>query len=81
MIAWLQHIIQELNDYAGLLSLLAVLAAIVVPWCIYRMTQRAHKRELRHELEAMEEDIRWAFTPEERQLNIRKRKLEKDLKE
>lgn len=76
---WIQKIISELNNYAGLFSLLAVVVAIVVPWIIYRKTQKAHKQELQNELEAMEEDMRWAFSSEERQMNIRKRKLEKDL--
>ncbi len=79
MIEWFRHIISELNNYAGLFSLLAVVVAIVVPWIIYRKTQKAHKQELQNELEAMEEDMRWAFSSEERQMNIRKRKLEKDL--
>lgn len=52
MIEWLKHIIEELNNYAGLLSLLAVIAAIVVPWIIYRKTAKSHKQEMINEYKA-----------------------------
>ena len=42
-----QHIINALNDYAGLLSLLAVVAAIVVPICIYKRNRKNELQRLK----------------------------------
>lgn len=43
---WL-HIIGFLNDYVGVLSLLAVLAAIIVPVCIYKKNRKNELQRLK----------------------------------
>ena len=42
-----ENIIDVLNEYAGLFSLLAVIAAIVVPICIYKVNRRNELRRLK----------------------------------
>ena len=44
--------IESLNNYAGLFSLLAVLSAIVVPIVIYKKERKAEKLSMKDELEA-----------------------------
>ena len=62
----MSSIIESLNNYAGLFSLLAVLAAIVVPIVI-------HKRE-------RQDNSRFPMSFEEREYYTKKSKLEKGLK-
>ncbi len=69
-----------LNGYAGLFSLLAVLAAIIVPYSIYRRQRKDEIQSIKDELEAIEEITRFSISSSEREHNIRKFLLEKRLK-
>lgn len=77
---WLQYIIEALNAYAGLFSLLAVVVAIVVPVAINGKNRKDKKQEKQNELEAMNEMDHFALSAEERKFYVRRNKLEKDLK-
>ena len=48
---WLYNLIIELNNYAGLFSLLALLAAIIVPFSIYRKNKQDARQDAIDELE------------------------------
>lgn len=48
---WLYNLIIELNNYAGLFSLLALLAAIIVPFSIYRKNKQDAQQDAIDELE------------------------------
>lgn len=79
MIECLQHIIAELNNYAGLLSLLAVIAAIVVPWIMYRKTAKSHKQEMINEYEARKGQQRFHLPHEMRESYIREETLRRNI--
>jgi hypothetical protein len=79
MIEWLKHIIEELNNYAGLLSLLAVIAAIVVPWIIYRKTAKSHKQEMINEYKARKGQQRFHLPHEMRESYIREETLRRNI--
>lgn len=72
--------IESLNNYAGLFSLLAVLAAIVVPIVIYKKERKAEELSMKDELEAMQDYSRFPMSFDEREYFTRKSKLEKGLK-
>lgn len=72
--------IHWLNDYAGLFSLLAVLAAIFVPYRIYRKQRNDEYQSLKDELDSMAEINRFPMSHSERELYTRKSILEKRLK-
>ena len=42
-----------LNNYSGLLSLLAVVASVIVPFWIYRKQKKDQKQDLKDELEIL----------------------------
>lgn len=42
-----------LNNYSGLLSLLAVVASVIVPFWIYRKQKKEQKLDLKDELEML----------------------------
>ena len=69
-----------LNDYAGLFSLLAVIAAIIVPFAIYKMERKNEKQAMKDELEAMQHYSQHPMRIEEREYYTKKSKLEKGLK-
>lgn len=74
-----------LNQYSGLFSLLALLAAIVVPIVIYRREKNDSKKEIQAELDAMEEVKKEDFynmcgSDSYRQEMLHRRILEKKLK-
>ena len=58
---FIKQIIEFLNSCAGLLSLLAVLAAIIVPTIIYKKQRHSEKQDLQDELDAMNEVSRHSF--------------------
>ena len=72
--------IESLNNYAGLLSLLAVLAAIFVPIVIYKKERKAERLAMKDELEAMQDNSRTPMSFEEHEYYTKKSKLEKGLK-
>lgn len=69
-----------LNDYAGLFSLFAVLAAIIVPYRIYNKQQKDELKSIKDELDSIDEINRFPMPSSERELYIRKFLLEKRLK-
>lgn len=69
-----------LNDYAGLLSLCAVLATIFIPFIIYRKQRKDECQAIKDELNAIEELSRFPMSSSERDLYTRKYLLEKKLK-
>lgn len=73
-------IFASLNDYAGLLSLLAVLAAIIVPYRIYRKQRKDEIQSIKDELDAIGDVSRFPMSSSERDLYTRKFLLEKRLK-
>lgn len=69
-----------LNNYSGLLSLLAVVASVIVPFWIYRKQKKDHLQDLKDELEmlkrprnplAMNQEIR----EREEKIELREKKL------
>ncbi len=69
-----------LNGYAGLLSLCAVLAAIIVPNRIYRKQRKDELQSIKDELESIDEIGRFTMTSSQRELYTRKHYLEKRLR-
>lgn len=69
-----------LNGYAGLFSLLAVLAAIIVPYRIYHKQRKDEIQSIKDELEAIDQISRFPMASNEREHYIRKFLLEKRLK-
>lgn len=79
MMEYLQHIIGWLNANAGVVSLCALLAAVIVPWHIYRKNRKDQLQNSQDELDSMKES--WgAMTADERNRDIRRRTLEKHVK-
>lgn len=69
-----------LNQFAGLLSLCAVLAAIIVPYIIYKKQRKDELQSIKEELDSIEEIGRFPMSSSERELYTRKLLLEKQLK-
>ena len=69
-----------LNQFAGLLSLCAVLAAIIVPYIIYKKQRKDELQSIKDELDSIEEIGRFPMSSSERELYTRKFLLEKQLK-
>mgnify|MGYP006344222791 CR=1 FL=1 len=80
MIDSIKDIIISLNSYAGLFSLLALLAAIVVPIAIYQNQRKNEKQDLQDELDTLNEFAGKAMYDNAKQHFIRKTSLEKKLK-
>lgn len=76
----LTELIGLLNSYAGLLSLFAVLAAIIVPYRIYHKQRKDELESIKDELESIHEISRFPMASSERELYTRKFLLEKRLK-
>lgn len=76
MIEW----IYSLNAYAGLFSLLAVIAAIVVPYAIYKKGRKDERQAMQDELDAMNDMSRFPMDTDYRNYQIRKSVLEKGVK-
>ena len=68
------------NQFAGILSFCAVLAAIIVPYIIYKKQRKDDLQSIKDELESMEEISRFSMSNSERELYTRKFLLEKQLK-
>lgn len=70
-----------LNQYAGLFSLIAAVAAVVIPVLIYCKQRADVKREKQNELDSMNEISRFgSMDTSMTDFFIRKNSLEKDLK-
>lgn len=66
-----------LNQYSGLLSLLAVIAAVVVPILIYRKEKSDQRKAAQDELDAIEDNQLFPMDMEHRNFYVRKSVLEK----
>ncbi len=66
-----------LTQYSGLFSLLAVIAAIIVPVFIYHKEKRDQRKDAQDELDAMEDNVRFPMSMDERRYYTRKSVLEK----
>lgn len=71
---------ETLNNYAGLFALLALIATIVVPYIIYKWQKKEERQKLQDEYDALQQSLRVPFTKEQREINIKKYVLEKQLK-
>ena len=69
-----------LNQFAGLLSLCAVLAAIIVPYIIYKKQRKDELQSIKDELDSIEEIGRFPMSSSEREQYTRKFLLERQLK-
>lgn len=72
-----------LNQFAGLLSLCAVLAAIIVPYVIYRKQRKNELQSIKNELDAMKEIKEMSMFPlsgSDREWQCHKLLLERQLK-
>ena len=69
-----------LNQFAGLFSLLAVIAAVVVPIVIYRIQRRNERQDAIDEYDAMMENSDFPMSIEQREYFAKKSQLEKRLK-
>lgn len=76
----LNSILDSLNQYAGLFSLLAVLAAIIVPYRIYKRQRSDEYQSIRDELDAMNDAGRFAMTGDERERFAKRTFLEKKMR-
>ena len=74
------HIIENLNNYAGLFSLFAVLSAILVPYIIFKKERNAERKALQDELDSMEENSHFSMSQEDRRYFTKRNTLEKRLK-
>ncbi len=72
--------LKSLNEYAGLLALLALLAAIIVPFLIYKIGVRDKKQEYRDELEGFDSTCIFPMSSDERDRAARRHMMEKALK-
>ena len=79
MIEWLHSVVQFLNSNAGVVSALALLAAIFVPICIYRKGKRDQRKALQDEYDAMNESYN-NMTSDARQEAMRRNALYNQLK-
>lgn len=52
----MKEFIDGLNEYAGMFSLLAVLAAVIIPMIVYWLERRDYKKSIRNKLEASREN-------------------------
>lgn len=79
MFEWFKEAIKSLNDYAGLFSLLAVLAAVYVPYVIYKKERKNEKQAMQNELDAMEHSSHFPMSMKRREYYTKKQILEKQL--
>lgn len=68
---------EELNQYSGLFSLLAVVAAIIIPIVIYKKDKYDKIKDAQDELDAMKDNGKFPMSMEDRNYYIRKSVLEK----
>ena len=77
MFEWFKEAIKSLNDYAGLFSLLAMIAAIIVPYRIYKKERNdrsnVERQAMQDELEAIEQNSRFPMSIEAREYFTKKR--------
>ena len=71
---------KDLSDYAGLFSLLSLIAAIFVPCYLYYKGRNDERRKMQDELDAMNDISQFPMTEGERNHYTRKSFLEKGVK-
>lgn len=69
-----------LNEYSGLFSLLAVVASVIVPFWIYHKQKKDHLQDLKDELEAMEGNSVFPMGHDDREYFTHKSSLQKKLR-
>ena len=77
---WISNVLDALNHCAGLFSLLALLAAVIIPIAIYRRGRRNEMQDAQNELESIDENSRFAMPTGMRNYYTRKSVLEKKLR-
>lgn len=75
----MREMIESLNNYAGLFSFLAVLAAVIVPIVIYKWERKNERQAMKDELEAMQDNSHFPMTYEEREYFTKRDKLRKGI--
>ena len=63
----MKEFIDGLNEYAGLFSLLAVLAAVIIPMIVYWLERRSYKKSIRNKLEASKEHYVFPMSESEKE--------------
>lgn len=76
----MKSIIECLNNYAGLFSLLAVLSSIFIPIAIYKQERKNKRQEMKDEYESIQSNSHFPMSIEEREFYIKESKLKKGLK-
>jgi len=73
------EILKSLNEYAGLLALFALLAAVIIPFIIYNKGKRDARRAAQDELDSMDDMPQVTIPWEERGKWARRSFLEKQV--
>lgn len=76
----MKEFIDGLNKYAGLFSLLAVLAAVIIPILIYYLERRDYKKTIRNKFEASNENYIFPMSESERERQRQMSAWSKELK-
>lgn len=71
---------ETLNQYSGLFSLLAVIAAIIVPYLIHRIEKKERKQDLKDELDALTSMNHFPMSTEQREHYAKIGSLERKLR-
>ena len=77
---WISNILDALNHCAGLFSLLALLAAVIIPIVIYRRGRKNTMSDLQDELDSINSNTFNGLPSDMRDFFIRKNTLERKLK-
>ena len=60
--------------------MLALVAAIIVPYIIYRWQKKDERQKMQDEYDALQRSLRVPLTKEQREIHIKQEVLEKQLK-
>ena len=71
------EIMEILNQYSGLFSLLAVLASVVIPIVIYKKEKCDQRKAAQDELDAINDVSTFPMSMEEQKFFVKKNTLEK----
>lgn len=73
---FIESLVEVINENAGIVALLSIIVSVI----LYRMNRKSERKAMRNELEAMNEHSIFPMSENERNLDIRRRTLEKNLK-
>lgn len=76
---FLKNTLDNLNNYSGVFSLLAVLASVIVPCVIYKKGNKEKRQAMQDELESMEEMSGFPMNIQEREFFTKRNTLKKGL--